>query len=100
MLAIPVLGRGARPGSIGNQCVGGLRLYPGETSRSISCCDMALHANAEGVVTTGVDNDETQALCAIDRFDNTVQRNRFVRSISLVCKLCVDRDHIIGSVKF
>src|ERR1700722_18633648 len=100
MLSLPVLGRGARPCGVSNQCVRSLRLYLSETSRSTSSSDVALHADTKRVVTTSIKDDEPQALRAFDCFQNAIQFNRFVRSSSLVCKLCVDRNHVIGSENF
>ena len=80
--------QGIRPG----------RFDPRKTAAERARRHRPLHVLGEGIVATGIENDEAQLLGRLDRLQNPVQRDRFVISVGVALKHGIHGDQIVGSV--
>jgi hypothetical protein len=102
VLAVAIVGGGARLRRIGDQGVGAGRLDLAETgdNGAIGRLALALHDADEGIVAAGIEDDQAQALGAVRRRHQPLQRNRFVIGVAVAGEPRIDRNEIIDAADF
>ena len=102
VLAIAVVRRRAGLRGIGDQGVGAGRLDLAETRRYRAGGGLALPAHRldEGIVAAGIEDDQPQALCAVSRRNQPLQRYRLVLGVAVAGQARIDRNEVIDAADF
>ena len=100
--AVAVIGRGAGLRGIGDQGVGAGRLDLAEAGRNRPAGGLALPAHRldEGIVAAGIEDDQPQALGAVGRRHEPLQRDRLILRIAVAGEACIDRNQVVHPADF
>ena len=100
MLAVAVIGHGARLGGKGDQRLGGRRFDARQTTFDGPAGHPSFHGAAERVVAAGVEQDQLEPLDTIERVQHPLERYGLVFDVEVAQQSRIDRDEVVHAVDF